>query len=206
MLYCDNHLLVVDKPHGLLTQPSGTADPNLQEEAKLWLKQQYQKPGNVFLEPIHRLDRPVAGIVLFARMSKALSRLQRAVRERRFVKIYQATVTKKLPKQCDTIEHHLLHAAYRAQVVLADHPQAKRARLHYRQLEPYLAEIRLETGRYHQIRAQLAAIGCPIVGDTKYGAPATDRPLALTHVTCELPHPISGATLRITKESENPTR
>lgn len=164
ILFCDNHVLVVDKPAEIATQP------DLVDMAKAWVKKKFNKPGNVFLEPIHRLDKPVAGVVLLARTSKALSRLQEQMREREIDKIYIARVEGSLPAESGKLRHKLLHGAFRAVVS----PEGKEALLEYQVLkrEKGYTEVRilLHTGRYHQIRAQMSAIGCPVLGDTKYGS------------------------------------
>ncbi len=199
VLYEDNHLLIVNKPAGLLTQPSGTEQQSLESICKQWLKQKYAKPGNVFLEAAHRLDKPVSGIVVFAKTSKALSRLHTTLRGKEAVKIYWALVDP-LPKQPEgTLEHFLEHGDYQARVVPHKTEKAKLARLHYRFIEKNKLEITLETGRYHQIRAQLSAIGSPIIGDTRYGS-SQNLPggiIALHHRRLEIRHPFSGVILVI---------
>lgn len=174
ILYCDNHLLAVNKPAGLLTQDSGTGKDNLEDQAKAWLKAEFNKPGNVFLEAVHRIDRVVSGVVLFARTSKALSRLNEQMRAKKICKIYHAVV-EGCPKETEgTLVHYLKHGDREAVVGSPKDKQAKRSVLHYRVLKKgaqrSLLEVRLETGRYHQIRIQLSAMGTPIVGDEKYGA------------------------------------
>ena len=202
VIFCDNHLLVVFKPAGLSTQPHAGSSCDLTTLAKAWVKKTYSKPGNVFLEPVHRLDKPVSGLVLFARTSKALSRLQQMMRERQIKKTYVAKVGGTLPEQKGTLEHHLVHDDYRARVVGASHPEGKSAILHYTCLEHTgehtVVEIALETGRYHQIRAQFAAIGCPVVGDTKYGSgfPQKGEAIALCHTVLALFHPITKEPLQ----------
>jgi len=208
VLYEDNHLLVVNKPAGLLTQPSGTDQDSLESLCKAYLKAKYQKPGQVFLHAIHRLDKPVSGIVVFARTSKALSRLQESMKGKHFKKVYEALV-ENIPKPLEgSLEHYLIHDEHRAIVAEASNSEAKHARLHYRVKEKRgsqaLVEVELETGRYHQIRVQLAAIGCPVVGDTKYGSKHSlpDKTIALHHSLMEIPHPTTGETLVI--KSFNP--
>lgn len=195
ILYEDNHLLVVNKPSGILTQPSGTQQENLEELCKLWIKEFYQKPGNVFLEAVHRLDKPVSGIVVFARTSKALSRLHSAMREQKLQKVYNAVV-EGIPRPSEGIlEHYLVHDEYQSLVVTQGTLNAKLCRLHYRLLKhdekDALMEITLETGRYHQIRAQLSASRHPIVGDFKYKSRESYLPnaIALHHAKLQFPHP-----------------
>lgn len=196
-LFEDNHLLVLNKPADLLTQPSGTGQDSLEEQAKAWLKAVYHKPGNVFLEAVHRLDKPVSGIVVFGKTSKALSRLNASMRAKQARKIYWAWVEGSLSLEEGELEHFLLHDEFHAKVVDAYHPQGKLARLSYkvlqRKLERTLLEIELATGRYHQIRLQFAAVGHPIWGDRKYGGKEKYEPeaIALHHQRLQLPHPIS---------------
>lgn len=199
VLFCDNHLLVLSKPAGMLTQPNHTSDVSLECFGKKWLKKKFCKPENVFLEAIHRLDRPVSGIVLFARTSKALSRLQLAQRNTQFKKSYAALIEGSL--ECDEgiLEHYLIHDAFQARVVRRSTPRAKKCRLEYRvvqKTESYtLVVVSLLSGRYHQIRAQFGAIDCPILGDQKYGSEATLDKLALHHGYLLFPHPISQENL-----------
>lgn len=184
MIYCDNHLLVVEKSAKVVTQP------DLHERAKEWVKETFSKPGKVFLEPIHRLDKPVGGIVLFARTSKALSRLNEAMRQKQIRKVYHALVEGSLPQK-GILEHQLVHGDFRAYV----DPKGKKAVLQYRVLEQTrnecLVEIELHTGRYHQIRAQFSAMGHPIVGDAKYGSREKSEVLALHHTQLSLFHPVT---------------
>ncbi len=201
IIFCDNHLLVVFKPAGISTQPHQANEDNLLDQSKAWLKKQFQKSGSVFLEPIHRLDKPVSGLVLFARTSKALSRLQEMMRQRKIEKTYFAWVEGALPEEKGTLEHYLFHDEHRARIVDKSYPEAKLARLHYLQIDQLkaksLVEIYLETGRYHQIRAQFAYIGCPIVGDQKYGSTShwkKDK-IALHHGRMKFLHPVTKSEL-----------
>lgn len=186
IIYSDNHLLVVEKPAEMATQP------DLTELAKAWVKKKYQKPGNVFLHPVHRLDKAVSGLVLFARTSKALSRLQALMRERKIEKIYHALVEGELPEQKGRLVHHLIHGSFKAEV----HQEGKESILEYHVFKSEkgisLLEIDLITGRYHQIRAQLSAIGCPVVGDTKYGSKKPwPHGIALHHSEMRFEHPVT---------------
>ncbi|NGX42205.1 MAG: Ribosomal large subunit pseudouridine synthase A [Chlamydiae bacterium] len=202
IIYEDNHLFVVNKPSGFLTQPSGTDQENLQDAAKQWIRQKYHKKGNVFLEPVHRLDKAASGIVVFARTSKALSRLMGAIRNRQVKKTYHAWVEGMPPSQEGTLEHYLVHDNYKSRVVSKETSNAKQALLHYRILkreaDRTLVEIDLETGRYHQIRSQFAEVGCPIVRDTKYGSRVSGKGqgICLHHFRMEIPHPISNKLLK----------
>lgn len=198
ILYEDNHQLVLNKPAGLLTQPSGTELDSLEAQAKTWIKEHCNKPGNVFLHAVHRLDKPVSGIVLFARTSKALTRLNDSLRKKESKKIYRALVEGLVVNDEGTLEHYLIHDDHCAQVVDASVSDAKLARLHYRVLKRKgsltFIEIELETGRYHQIRVQLSASGHPILGDRKYGSRLeyVVEGIALHHYRLDVPHPITG--------------
>jgi 23S rRNA pseudouridine1911/1915/1917 synthase len=201
VLFEDNHILVLNKASGMLTQPSGTDQSSLEAAAKQWLKEKYQKPGNVFLEAVHRLDKGVSGVVLFAKTSKALSRLNEAMRSKHSHKVYLAYVEGHLPQDQGTLEHYLVHDSYQSTISHEKHPQAKFARLHYRLIRKEdkfsVVEITLETGRYHQIRAQFAAFGFPIMGDVKYGSKTVwnGKGIALHHRQLTIPHPITGSLM-----------
>lgn len=200
-IFEDNHLLVLNKPAGLLTQPSGTEQESLEQQAKEWMKAVYHKPGNVFLEAVHRLDKPVSGVVLFGKTSKGLSRINASMRAKQTRKIYWAWVEGIVLSDKGILEHFLLHDEFHAKVVQKDHPKGKLARLAYtvleRKNERTLVEIELETGRYHQIRLQFSALGHSIWGDRKYGGEQNYEPgaIALHHRSLQLPHPISQALM-----------
>lgn len=186
-VFCDNHVLILEKPAGVATQP------DFHEMAKAWVKEEFDKPGNVFLEPIHRLDKPVSGLVLFARTSKALSRLNEAMRKKQIKKTYIAKVEGDLPSD-RTLRHYLLHGDHCAVI----DESGKEAILHYIKRVDGLVEIDLETGRYHQIRAQFSAIGHPVVGDEKYGSKTKTKTMHLQHTKICFPHPITGKKLTFT--------
>lgn len=196
ILYEDNHLLVLNKPNALATQPSLHHSDSLEGQAKAWIKEKYAKPGNVYLHAIHRIDAPVSGIVVFAKTSKALSRLQEEMRSRKTHKRYLAWVEGVGLKPAATLKHRMLHGEHRA-IEGGD----KEAELSYKVLKEFrglsLVEILLVTGRYHQIRAQFSWIGHPIVGDTKYGS-RTAWPLgiALHHREFCIDHPVNREGLR----------
>jgi 23S rRNA pseudouridine1911/1915/1917 synthase len=201
VIYVDNHLFIAIKPAGLSTQPHDANEDNFLDRAKKWVKDKFKKPGSVFLEPIHRLDKQVSGLVLCARTSKALSRLQAQMREKKISKTYIGWIEGKPPSNEGTLEHYVCHEAHRGSIVPASHPEAKLAWLHYRLLltekEKSLLKITLETGRYHQIRLQMSAIGCPILGDTKYRSrfPFKKQEIALHHTEMRFFHPVTGEAL-----------
>lgn len=175
VLHEDNHIIVVNKRVGDIVQGDKTGDKPLSEVVKEYIKYKYNKPGDVFLGVVHRLDRPTTGIVVFARTSKALERLNKMFSERETQKTYWAVVKNKPPKQEDNLVHFLKRNQQNntSKAHLKEIPDSKKASLDYRiiaELKNYFAlEINLHTGRHHQIRSQLSAIGCPIKGDLKYG-------------------------------------
>lgn len=173
IVFCDNHLLVAAKPSGMLTQPDDTDGMSLEVFAKNWVKTEYKKTGAVFLHCIHRLDRAVSGLVLFARTSKALSRLNEQMRDMEIQRIYTAEVEGSLPNE-GKLDHYLIHGNHRAIVSKEGACGAKHARLTFKSIQfkpsSTCVEIELETGRYHQIRAQFSAIGHPVIGDKRYGS------------------------------------
>ncbi len=175
VLYEDNHLIVVNKRVGDIVQGDRTGDIPLSEVVKLFLKNKYNKPGAVFLGVVHRLDRPTSGIVLFAKTSKALTRLNNLFKNRETKKMYWAIVKNKPEKEEDILEHFLIRNSKNntSKAFLKEIKGSKKAKLSYKviqKLKHYsVLEIDLYSGRHHQIRAQLSAIGCPIKGDLKYG-------------------------------------
>jgi 23S rRNA pseudouridine1911/1915/1917 synthase len=193
VLYEDNHIIAVVKPAGILVQADETGDGTLTDEVKFYLKQKYNKLGNVWLGVVHRLDRPVSGIVVFGKTSKGAARLSEQIRNHTFKKTYQALVWGVPKKTSATLVHWLKKDERTNKVAVFDHEVdgGLRAELDYSVTEKRgdksLLTINLKTGRPHQIRAQLAHVGCPIVGDIKYGAPEAlfDRSLALCAVAVE---------------------
>lgn len=187
ILYEDNHLIAVYKPAGVLVQGDDTGDATLMDEVKYYLKTKYHKLGKVFLGLIHRLDRPVEGVILFAKTSKGAARLSEQFRAHAVKKIYYALVIGKPKKQQNTLVHYLQKGEKNNKVAVSETEKEDflRAELFYEVVKSNgkfsLLKIKLGTGRSHQIRAQLSAIGCPVVGDVKYGAltPLSDKSLAL---------------------------
>ncbi len=197
VLYEDNHILVVNKPAGVLVQGDKTKDVPLVEHAKQYIKKKYNKPGKVFLGVAHRLDRPSSGVLVFARTSKALERLNLEFKNRTVKKIYWI-ITKNTPNPpSQKLVHWLVrnHTQNKSYAYSKEVANSKKAILTYtikKQLDNYgLLEIELETGRHHQIRAQLSSIGCPIKGDLKYGAMRSnpDGSISLHARSLELIHP-----------------
>ena len=199
IVYEDNHLIIIYKHSGEIVQGDKTGDVPLSEDVKCYLKEKYQKPGNVFLGVVHRLDRPVAGLVVFAKTSKALTRLNKMFRDGEVHKTYWA-ITKNLPPQSEgTLTDWLVRNEKQNKSYAYDHevPHSKKAILKYRligQSDHYcLLEVNLMTGRHHQIRCQLAHMGCPIKGDLKYGAQRSnpDGSICLLAHHVEFVHPVS---------------
>lgn len=199
ILFEDNHLIVVNKMPSEIVQGDKTGDEPLSETVKRYIKVKYQKPGEVFLGVVHRIDRPVSGAVVFARTSKALSRMNEMVKNHQMTKRYWAIVKNKPPHESDRLEHFLLrnekqNKSYVRQKEVKD---SKQAILNYQWLasskDYHLIEIELITGRHHQIRAQLAAIGCPIKGDLKYGFPRNnpDASISLHARKMSFIHPVT---------------
>lgn len=181
VLYEDNHLIVVNKKPGDIVQGDKTGDTPLSDIVKLYLKEKYNKPGNVYLGVVHRLDRPTSGVVVFAKTSKALPRLNKLFSEGSSQKTYWAVVKGVPPKESDTLTHWLVRnpKQNKSYAHPKEVPNSKKAILEYRILKKldsyFLLEIDLKTGRHHQIRAQLSAIGCHIKGDLKYGADRSNK-------------------------------
>ena len=206
MLFEDNHIIVINKRAGDLVQGDKTGDKPLPDIIKEHLKEKYNKEGNVFLGVVHRLDRPTTGIVVFAKTSKALPRLNKLFVDKTAHKTYWAVVKDTPPKQKDTLEHWLKKnpknnksTAFKKEV-----DGSKKAILHYellKTLDNYnLLEINLETGRHHQIRCQLTTIGCHIKGDLKYGAKRSNKDASIhlhaRHI--EFIHPVKKEPIKIT--------
>lgn len=205
ILYEDNHLIAVNKTCHDIVQGDKTGDLPLSKKLKMWLKEKYHKPGNVFIGVTHRLDRPVSGVVLFAKTSKALTRLNEMFRAGEVGKTYWAIVKNRPPSDEGELVHWLVRNEKQNKSYAYDSecPDAKKAVLHYRVIghsDNYcLLEINLKTGRHHQIRCQLAKMGCPIKGDLKYGFPRSNRDggISLHARSAELIHPVSKQAIKI---------
>ncbi len=206
VLYEDNHIIVVSKRSGDIVQGDKTGDVPLSDEVKAYIKERCHKPGDVFLGVVHRLDRPVSGLVVFARTSKALTRLSEMFRTRQVQKTYWAIVCNEPPQPEGTLTHWLTRTPKNntARAYDREVPGSKQAILDYRVLTKsdryWLLEVNLHTGRHHQIRCQLAKIGCPIRGDLKYGAPRSnpDGGISLHARRIQFEHPISHISIDIT--------
>lgn len=206
IVYEDNHIIVVNKTASEIVQGDKTGDEPLSERLKSYLKVKYNKPGNVFIGVTHRLDRPVSGLVVFAKTSKALSRLNAMFQTKEVKKTYWAIVTAAPPQEEGELMHYLVRNEKQNKSYAYDRerPESKRAILHYRLLahsERYwLLEVDLQTGRHHQIRCQLAKMGCPIKGDLKYGAPRSnpDASICLHARQIRFIHPVSKEMINIT--------
>ena len=208
-VYEDNHLLVVVKPQGKLTQSDETGDLSLQDECKQYIKEKYQKPGEVYLGLVHRLDRPVGGLVAFARTSKAASRLSEQLRVHHMEREYLAVVEgEDLPARGDLRDWLLQGEDGLVRVVPEGTPGAKEARLHYERLGARegtaLVHLRLETGRKHQIRVQISHLGHPILYDMRYGHGERGRDIALFGAVLRLTHPTLKKEMTFTACPENP--
>lgn len=199
VVYEDNHIIVVNKAASEIVQGDKTGDTTLADTVKQYLKEKYHKPGNVFLGVVHRLDRPVSGLVVFARTGKALPRLNEMFRNGEVKKTYWAIV-KQTPEQIEgELTHFLVRNEKQNKSYAYDKevPNSKKAILHYRLIgrsDNYaLLEVDLKTGRHHQIRCQLAKMGCPIKGDLKYGFPRSnpDGSISLHSRRMEFLHPVT---------------
>ena len=202
VLYEDNHLLALYKPAGLLVQGDQTGEDSLLDLGKAWLKVRYAKPGQVFLGMVHRLDRPVAGVVLFCRTSKAAARMSAQFRTGTPRKIYLAVVEGRMTSAGGRLIQHIERRDERSsRIVPVPTAMSREARLSYRVLESSesrsLVGVDLETGRHHQIRVQLASLGHPVVGDLRYGAsaPMEKKQIALMARELVVNHPVRGEAM-----------
>ena len=205
-MYEDNHIIIVNKTASEIVQGDKTGDVPLSETVKRYIKEAYAKPGNVFLGVAHRLDRPVSGLVVFAKTSKALARLNDMFRNGEVKKTYWAIVKQCPPAEEGELVHYLVRNEKQNKSYAYDREVkgAKKAVLHYRLIgrseNYYLLEVDLKTGRHHQIRCQLAKIGCPIKGDLKYGFPRSnpDGSICLHARTVSFIHPVSKKPVEVT--------
>lgn len=205
ILFEDNHIIVVNKKSSELVQSDHTGDESLDVRIKQYLKHKYNKPGNIFLGVVHRIDRPVSGIVVFAKTSKALTRMNNIFRERDVRKVYWAIVKSYPTEESATLNHFLIRNRKQNKSYAYDHqkPGSKKATLSY-QLKAksksyYFLQVELFTGRHHQIRSQLSKIGCPIKGDLKYGSKRSnpDGSICLHARQLEFTHPVKQTNIKI---------
>ena len=211
VIYEDNHIIIVNKRAGDIVQGDKTGDTPLNDIVKSYLKEKYNKPGNIYLGVVHRLDRPTSGIVLFSKTSKALPRLNKLFAEKKAKKTYWALVKNKPPKPNDTLIHWLKKNPKnnKSTVFIKETADSKKAILHYKILKKldnfYLLEVSLETGRHHQIRSQLSSIGCPIKGDLKYGFNRSNKDMSIgLHARqLEFIHPVSKEEIAVIAPAPN---
>ncbi|MCQ2095783.1 MAG: RluA family pseudouridine synthase [Bacteroidaceae bacterium] len=210
VVYEDNHIIVVEKTCSEIVQGDKTGDIPLSETVKQYIREKYSKPGEVFLGVVHRLDRPVSGLVIFARTSKALTRLNKMFQEGRIQKTYHAIVRNLPPRTEDELTHWLVRNEKQNKSFAYDKevPNSKKAVLRYKVIghtdNYHILEVNLKTGRHHQIRCQLAKIGCPIKGDLKYGAKRSnaDGGISLQAYSLSFVHPVSRKEMTITVSAD----
>lgn len=206
VIYEDNHIIVVEKPPNIPSQGDKTEDTDMLTIIKEYLKEKYNKPGNVYLGLVHRLDRPVGGVMIFAKTSKAASRLSNQVREKVFKKEYLAIVDGKPEKNKGTLENYLLknEKTNTSKIVKENTPGSKYAKLDYEvlkyneEIDLSLLKILLHTGRHHQIRVQLAGMGHSICGDQKYGTRGRGKQISLWAYKLTIEHPITKESMTFT--------
>jgi 23S rRNA pseudouridine1911/1915/1917 synthase len=211
IIFEDNHIIIVQKEPGIPTQADETEDKSLFEMVQDYIKIKYKKPGDVYLGLVHRVDRPVCGLVMFAKTSKAASRLSEMFRDRQIEKTYLAITAKQPPQLEDTLTNYIWKdaTANKAYCYNKEKKGSKLASLDYQQLQEsgknYLLEVKPHTGRSHQIRSQLAHMGCPIVGDLKYGSALTtdNRSICLLARRLKFIHPVKKTPLEVV--SRTPT-
>ncbi|WP_299381975.1 RluA family pseudouridine synthase [uncultured Lacinutrix sp.] len=206
VIYEDNHIIVVNKRAGDIVQGDKTGDKPLSDVVKEYIAEKYNKPGNVYLGTVHRLDRPTTGLVIFAKTSKALPRLNKLFVSKDISKTYWALVKNKPEKDSDTLINWLIKNPKnnKSRAHINEVPDSKKAILHYKTIKTldnyFLLEVNLETGRHHQIRVQLSTIGSPIKGDLKYGFDRSnkDASISLHARNIQFTHPVSKEKLNIT--------
>ncbi|MCG8411483.1 MAG: RluA family pseudouridine synthase [Bacteroidales bacterium] len=206
ILFEDNHIIAINKTNSDIVQGDKTGDTPLSEKVKKYIKGKYNKPGAVFLGVTHRLDRPVSGAIMFARTSKSLSRLNEMFKKKEIIKTYWAIVKDKPKKITDTLEHYIYRDQKKNKSFASEKEtkDSKHASLTYKLIASsenyHLLEINLHTGRHHQIRCQLAKIGCPIKGDLKYGFPRSnpDGGISLHAREIKFIHPVKKTETTIT--------
>lgn len=209
VIYEDNHLLVVEKPINILSQADNTNDIDMVSILKKYLKEKYNKPGNVFVGLIHRLDRPVGGVMVFAKTSKCASRLSEQVRNKTMKKTYKAVIHKVMDKKEDTLKDYLYKdkKTNTVSVVSKNHKEAKEAILSYKTInknkEFSVVEIDLKTGRPHQIRVQFSSRNHPLYGDQRYGKSKIGEQIALWSSKLEIIHPTTKEKLVFISEVPN---
>jgi len=211
VIYEDNHIIAINKRAGDIVQGDKTGDTPLSDVVKAYLKEKYNKPGNVYLGTVHRLDRPTTGLVIFAKTSKALPRLNKLFLTKDISKTYWALVKNQPPKAKDTLVNWLKKNPKnnKSRAYIKEVDGSKKAILYYttlKQLDNYiLLEVTLETGRHHQIRVQLSNIGCPIKGDLKYGFDRSnkDASISLHARYIEFIHPVTKEPIKITADLPN---
>jgi len=208
VLYEDNHIIAVNKSNRDLVQADQTGDTALIDKVKAYLKKKYNKPGNVFLGVIHRIDRPVSGVVLFAKTSKGLSRMNQLFKEKKVDKVYWAIVKNKPQQPTGLLKHYLVRNTQKNKSYSYPTPRknAKEGQLTYSLIADsnnyFLLKINLLTGRHHQIRSQLSKIGCPIKGDLKYGFPRSNKDggISLHSRKISFIHPVKNEPITITAD------
>ena len=206
ILFEDNHLIAINKSISDIVQVDKTGDESMEQKVKQYVKAKYNKPGEVYIGVAHRIDRPVSGVVLFARTSKALARLNQMFQDKTVKKIYWAIVKERPLQESGTLIHYIVRDSKKNKSFAHDKevPDSKKAILHYKILDKsdnyYLLEIQLETGRHHQIRCQLSKMGCPIRGDLKYGYNRSldDGGINLHSRYIEFLHPVTQELIKIT--------
>ena len=209
ILFEDNHLIAVNKQSGDIVQGDKTGDTPLSDFVKLYIKKKYKKPGEVFLGTIHRLDRPTSGIVLYARTSKALTRMNEQFRKKEIQKTYWAIVNNPPPNNTGILENYLRKNQKQNKSYITKNFEGKHAILEYKILKKldnfYFLEIKPRTGRHHQIRVQLSHIGCIIKGDLKYGAKRSNRDASISLLAQKLAfiHPVKKEPISIIAPAPN---